>query len=52
MLAPAKVIVGCSTAGLAGREGEVLKKTLLPGLVIAACIGMAAWLAIYVLGLS
>jgi lactate permease len=52
MLAPAKVIVGCSTARLAGREGEVLKKTLLPGLVIAACIGMAAWLAIYVLGLS
>ena len=47
MLAPAKVIVGCSTAGLAGREGEVLKKTLLPGLLIAACVGVVAWMVIY-----
>jgi len=47
MLAPAKIIVGCSTAGLAGREGEVLKRTLLPGLLIAACVGVVAWLAIY-----
>jgi lactate permease len=52
MLAPAKIIVGCSTAGLAGREGEVLKRTLLPGLLIAACVGAVAWLAIYVLGLN
>ena len=52
MLAPAKVIVGCSTAGLAGREGEVLKRTLLPGLLIAACVGVVAWLAIYVIGLG
>ncbi|MFQ5814843.1 MAG: L-lactate permease, partial [Anaerolineae bacterium] len=52
MLAPAKIIVGCSTAGLAGREGEVLKRTLLPGLLIAACVGVVAWLAIYVLGWS
>jgi lactate permease len=48
MLAPAKVIVGCSTASLAGHEGEVLKKTLLPGLLIAACVGVVTWLAIYV----
>ncbi len=48
MLAPAKVIVGCSTAGLAGREGEVLKKTLVPGLLIAACVGVVAWLVVYV----
>jgi len=47
MLAPAKVIVGCSTAGLAGREGEILKRTLLPGLLIAVCVGIVAWLAIY-----
>jgi lactate permease len=46
MLAPAKVIVGCSTAGLAGQEGEVLKKTLLPGLLIAAVVGFLAWIAI------
>ncbi len=46
MLAPAKLIVGCSTAGLAGEEGSVLKKTLGPGLLIAAVIGLLAWLAI------
>jgi len=46
MLAPAKLIVGCSTAGLAGQEGRVLKKTLLPGLIIAGVVGLLAWLAI------
>jgi lactate permease len=46
MLAPAKLIVGCSTAGLAGREGQVLKKTLWPGLIIAGVVGLVAWLAI------
>ena len=44
MLAPAKIIVGCSTAGLAGREGEVMRKTLPYGLLIAASIGSIAWL--------
>jgi len=43
------VIVGCSTAGLAGREGEVLKRTLVYGLVITGAIGLAVWLVIYVL---
>ncbi len=47
MLAPAKVIVGCSTAGLAGQEGEVMKKTLPYGLLIAGFIGLVAWLVIY-----
>ena len=49
MLAPAKVIVGCSTAGLAGREGEVLKRTLVYGLVITGAMGLAACLMIHVL---
>jgi lactate permease len=48
MLAPAKLIVGCSTAGLAGEEGQVLKKTLLPGLLIAAVIGVLAWVIVKV----
>ena len=47
MLAPAKVIVGCSTAGLAGQEGQVMKKTLPYGLLIAGFIGLLAWLVIY-----
>ena len=50
MLAPAKLIVGSSTAGLAGREGSVLKKTLLPGLLITGVVGVLAWLAIYLAG--
>jgi lactate permease len=47
MIAPAKLIVGASTAGLAGKEGTVLKRTLLPGLLITAVIGVLALLAIY-----
>ena len=46
MLAPAKVIVGCSTAGLAGQEGKVMRKTLGYGLAIAAAVGLVAWGAI------
>ena len=51
MLAPAKVIVGCSTAGLAGQEGQVMRKTVGYGLVIAVGVGLVAWAAIYWLGL-
>ena len=47
MLAPAKIIVGCSTAGLAGKEGEVLKKTLPPGLLIAGVVGILALVVIW-----
>jgi lactate permease len=46
MIAPAKVILGCSTAGLPGQEGQVLKKTLPPALVITAVIGVLALLAV------
>jgi len=44
MLAPAKIIVGCSTAGLEGREGLVLRKTIGYGLAITALVGALAWL--------
>jgi lactate permease len=43
MLAPAKIIVGCSTAGLAGEEGHVLRRTIVYGLVITAVIGLIVW---------
>jgi lactate permease len=33
MFAPAKVIVGCSTAGLSGQEGKVMGKTILYGII-------------------
>ena len=40
MIAPAKIIVGCSTVGLAGKEGPVLRATLGYGLLITALIGL------------
>jgi len=52
MLAPAKIIVGCSTAGLEGREGLVLRKTIIDGIVITGIIGVLAWLAVYLLKLQ
>lgn len=49
MLAPAKILVGCSTVGLAGREGPVLSRTVIYGLVITTIIGLAT-LAVIMLG--
>ena len=40
MIAPAKILVGCSTVGLSGREGPVLKSTLRYGLIITGIIGV------------
>jgi lactate permease len=45
MLAPAKIIVGCSTAGLSGEEGQVLRRTIIYGVIIAAVIGVVVWIA-------
>ena len=50
MLAPAKLIVGSSTAGLAGQEGKVLKKTLWPGLIITGVVGVLALIAVWLTG--
>ncbi|MFC2031708.1 L-lactate permease, partial [Chloroflexota bacterium] len=50
MIAPAKLIVGCSTAGLSGQEGTVLKKTLPPALLIAGVVGIVALVAILLEG--
>jgi lactate permease len=44
MLAPAKIMVGVSTVGLAGRDGEVLRRTLPIGLVIGLLAGLLALL--------
>jgi lactate permease len=46
MIAPAKITVGCSTAGIQGKDGEVLRKTLPYGFAIGLLIG------IMVIGLS
>ncbi|MEL7643076.1 MAG: L-lactate permease, partial [bacterium] len=45
MLSPAKVILGCSTVGLQGQEGSVLKLTLPIGLAIGLLLGGVILLA-------
>jgi lactate permease len=44
MIAPAKITVGCSTVGLKGREGDVLRRTLFYGLGIGLLVGGLALL--------
>lgn len=42
VLAPAKVIVGCSTAGLGGKEGLVMRHLLGYGIITIAVVALAA----------
>jgi lactate permease len=44
VLAPAKVIVGCSTVGLAGEEGAVMRKLLGYGAVTVGTVALTAFL--------
>jgi len=44
VLAPAKVIVGCSTVGLAGEEGAVMRKLLGYGAVTVGTVALAAFI--------
>jgi lactate permease len=46
VLAPAKVIVGCSTVGLGGEEGKVIGKMLLYGLLPVFVVAIATWLLV------
>jgi len=46
MFAPAKILVGCSTVGLSGKEGPVLATTLKYGLVITGLLGVIAFLVV------
>lgn len=43
MIAPAKIIIGCSTVGLLGKEGEIIRKTLFYGLLLSLLIGLIAF---------
>ena len=51
MLAPAKILVGCSTVGLSGKEGPVLRTTMKYGVIITGLIGLLA-LVIILVGVS
>ena len=50
MFAPAKVIVGCSTVELGGKEGPVLRATMRYGLTIVAGLALATGAAVYLYG--
>ena len=50
LFAPAKVIVGCSTVGLGGEEGPVLRTAMRYGLAIVAGLALATGVAVYVCG--
>lgn len=43
MIAPPKIIVGCSTVGLQGKEGDVMRITLPRVLIIALLLGLVAF---------
>ncbi len=45
MVAPAKVLVACATAGLQGREGEVMRVALKYCLPMTLLVGLLGWLA-------
>lgn len=51
MIAPAKIIVGCSTVGLGGQEAPVLRATLKYGLIITGLVGLFS-LALVFLGFN
>ncbi|MCE5207569.1 MAG: L-lactate permease [Chloroflexi bacterium] len=44
MVAPAKIIVGCSTAGILGEDGKVLRTTIPYCLGICLLLGLLAWI--------
>ncbi len=44
VLAPAKIIVGCSTVGLAGKEGPVIRRMLLLGLIPVSFIALVTFI--------
>ena len=50
LFAPAKIIVGCSTVELGGKEGPVLRAAMRYGLAIVAGLALATGVAVYLHG--
>lgn len=44
VIAPAKIIVGTVTAGLKGKEGEVMRRMAGYTILLVALFGLLAWL--------
>jgi lactate permease len=47
ILAPTKIVVGASTAGMAGREGDVLRKLLVYTAILLVFISILAMISIW-----
>jgi L-lactate permease len=43
MIAPAKVLVACATAGLQGREGDVIRLTLKYCVPMTLLVSLLGW---------
>jgi lactate permease len=43
IVCPHNIVAGAATVGLAGREAEVLRRTMLPAVVVLALGGVLAW---------
>jgi len=50
IFAPTKIVVGASTAGMAGQEGLILRRLLLYCMPFIACLGLVTWAALELLG--
>lgn len=50
VLAPAKVVVGTSTTGMAGREGEVMRRMIGYTVLLVLFISLLAWLSAQAVG--
>lgn len=48
VMAPAKIVVGTSTAGMAGREGEVIRRLLVYGSLLVLLVSLMAYAGVAV----
>jgi lactate permease len=50
VMAPTKIVVGASTAGMAGREGDVLRKLLLYTAILVLLVSILTMLGVWLTG--
>jgi L-lactate permease len=48
-MAPTKVVVGSSTAGMAGREGDVMRKLVVYVVILLAFVSVMTLLALWII---
>ncbi len=52
MIGVHNIIAACATVGLIGVEGELLKKTIVPVIIMASIAGVTGMLIIHVVGVN